>query len=263
MVLLELSWVINMKKSLELRMELSSIHRYSYLIVGSLLLLNAIVLLFVSNFNLGLVAQFIVSIAFLSFGIFFPKLVSIRFISIVINCGTLLFLIFCITIFFYGANDTVQYTEDAVIVLGSGIKGEKVSQGLAKRLDAAVEYYQKNPLVPIIVSGGQGEQESITEALAMERYLVEKGVDPDLIIKEERSTSTEENFQYSLEILKQYDLQDSTVVFITNDFHVLRAKMIADSYGINVTHLSADTTWYAIPMIYMRELIAYIKYFLF
>lgn len=69
----------------------------------------------------------------------------------------------------YGKVDNVIYKEDAVIVLGCGIRGKNVSAILSYRLDKAVEYYRKNQNAVIVVSGGQGPQEEITEAEAMER----------------------------------------------------------------------------------------------
>ncbi len=45
-----------------------------------------------------------------------------------------------------------------------------------QRLEAAIAYYERNPKVLLVVSGGQGPQEDISEALAMERYLIERGI---------------------------------------------------------------------------------------
>jgi uncharacterized SAM-binding protein YcdF (DUF218 family) len=66
----------------------------------------------------------------------------------------------------------------------------------------------------LIVSGGQGRQENIAEALAMGRYLTEKGVPAEQIFKEEKSTSTYENFLFSKDILEQKFPQGYSAVFI-------------------------------------------------
>ena len=50
------------------------------------------------------------------------------------------------------------------------------------RLGKAVDA-NRNYKAIIIVSGGQGPQEDITEALAMERYLKNKGIPQERIIK--------------------------------------------------------------------------------
>lgn len=159
----------------------------------------------------------------------------------------------------YGSIDNATYDEDAVIVLGAGIDGEKVSGNLAKRLDMAAAYYEKNPKAVIIVCGGQGPQEDITEALAMERYLVGKGVPKDSILKEEKSTSTYENFSYGKTILEDHFTQEFSSVLITNDFHVFRAAKIAEDAGITSNRLGAQTKWYTVPANYLREMLAVLK----
>ena len=86
--------------------------------------------------------------------------------------------------FISGGTDNVTYQEDAIIVLGAAVRGEEISGALQKRLDVAIEYYQKNPDVVIVVTGGQGPQEDITEALAMERYLLANGIPKEKIIED-------------------------------------------------------------------------------
>lgn len=51
-----------------------------------------------------------------------------------------------------------------VIILGAGLRGEKVSNTLKVRLDEAIKYYKLHPNTMIIVSGGQGPDEVISEA---------------------------------------------------------------------------------------------------
>ncbi len=103
-------------------------------------------------------------------------------------------LIFGCALFACGARDNADGSEKAIIVLGCGIDGERVSPKLARRLDKAIEYFNEHPDKPVIVSGGQGAQEDIPESTAMKRYLVSKGVPDGMIIEESKSTSTFENF---------------------------------------------------------------------
>ncbi len=238
------------------------IFKWGYLILGLLLLINGIYLTFVVNFNLGLLAQLLVSVVLVVCAFFLDKLSKFLFIKIVFNVLLILFLIFCLTLFLFGINNSVEYDEDVLIVLGAGLDGEEVSNNLAKRLNKAIEYYQKNPSASIIVSGGRGDDEAISEALAMERYLIAKGVPREAITKEDRSTSTIENFLYSSDILSEKFSKKPSVVLVTNDFHILRSCLVARSFGIEANHISATTTWYTVPMVYLRELIAYLKYYI-
>lgn len=226
---------------------------------GILLLCNAALLVVIANLNIGLVPVAGLGAVLLLYGIFFEKLFKKKFIHIVMCAGLAVVIGFSSFLAIYGSNDNADYTEQTVIVLGCGIRGERVSVGLAKRLNKAYEYHLQNPEANIIVSGGQGPQEDITEALAMKRYLMEKGVPEDKIIMEGKSTSTITNFKFSHEIMKEKGLPDDSVVFVTNGYHVYRAASYAKAEGLTVTHLGTDIIWYTIPMNYMREMLAVMK----
>lgn len=89
---------------------------------------------------------------------------------------------------------------DYVVVLGAHVKGELPSKALLKRLEAALDYGEKNPETKLVLSGGQGFGENITEALCMKRYLVKNGISSDRLILEEKSTDTRENLKFSDEM---------------------------------------------------------------
>ncbi len=128
---------------------------------------------------------------------------------------------------------------DYVIVLGARVNGTKVSRNLKYRLDAALDYLEDNPGCKIVVTGGQGKGEDITEGQAMEDYLVQNGTDPGIILKEEKSENTEENLKYSMDIIKD---NSAKVVVVSNNFHIYRAKKIALKQGYkNVSGSGART----------------------
>lgn len=233
--------------------------KYALLAVGVLLLAYTAVLAVIANFNAGVIITAAVSVVLILYGAFFDRLRTIKWLArvFVIGLGALA----CLTAFIaiYGRADNVTYTEDAVIVLGAGIRGEQVTLPLAYRLDKAVEYSKKNPDAVIVVSGGQGFQEDIPEALAMERYLISKGVGEERIVREENSTSTYTNFTYSKEILDQLFDGDYKTAFITNNFHIYRATLTAKAAGLDSTHYHAKIQWYLIPVSYLRECAAVMK----
>ncbi|MCC8023275.1 MAG: YdcF family protein, partial [Clostridiales bacterium] len=120
-----------------------------------------------------------------------------------------------------------------LIVLGCSVKGDQPSQMLKARLDAAYDYLEANPDTVAIVTGGQGEDENISEAQCMYNYLTERGIAPERIYREDRSTDTRENFAFSMELIETYDLGDTFAV-ATHDFHQLRASVIAGNHGLTV-----------------------------
>lgn len=125
-----------------------------------------------------------------------------------------------------------EYSDvDYAIVLGAGLYGDKISPILKIRLDTAYDQL-KDSDIPIIVSGGQGPDELISEAEAMATYLVEKGIKADRIILEDQSTSTKENIKFSNNLVNKEN-KDLNVVFFTSDYHMYRAKMLGERIGWN------------------------------
>ncbi len=243
----------------------NKILRYTVLTLGVIVTLSAVLASFLSNFNLGTVLAYIFGIAILLYGIFFEKTKRLHmFFRICFALALVGVMVFVGSLFICGKSDNVTYKEDAVIVLGAGIRGEKVGKGLQGRLDAAVEYHKSNPEAVIVVSGGQGPQEDITEALAMERYLVEKGIPKDKILKEEKSTSTNENFRFSKKLLDGRFGKNYKIAFVTTDYHIYRAENIAEAEGFkNITHCHSDIQWYVSIPSGLREIFAVMKMWVF
>ena len=232
--------------------------RIAFLFFGGLVTVNALAATVASTFHTGVFLNWCLGLVLLSCGIWhrvwteiIPK--ALRFLCYGVGALVLLFVCF---LFIYGLTDTVTYDEDALIVLGAGIRGEQLSRSLQKRLDAAVDYAEKNPDAVIVVSGGQGSGETIPEALAMERYLLSMGVPAERIRKEDLSTSTRENFQFSQTVLKEVR-EPRRVAFVTSDFHVFRATFLARDAGFEqVTHLHGGTPWFLHLPNGLREAVA-------
>lgn len=154
---------------------------------------------------------------------------------------------------------------DVLLILGARVKGENVSLSLKDRLDEGLAYLNKYPDTLILLSGGQGEGEDITEAEAMKRYLTANGIQAERILKEESSTSTYENLTYSRKLLKEQgmDVTTTRITLVTNDFHMLRSKWLAGRVGLHVYGLPAATPPYTVPRMLTREFAAILKSFLF
>ena len=240
------------------------------LIFGLIFSAYGFILCILSNLNLGVMLTFVLGLGIFAWGIYYNKIKEItskgvmkgiKNAVIVLLAAEFLLVGF---VALYGANDTVSYDEDAIVVLGAGVHGEKVTYPLKTRLDKAIEYHRKNPSALSVVSGGKGYQETVTESYAMEKYLVENGVNPEVIIKEEKATSTEENMRFSKEILDGRFENDSNVLVITNSFHIYRGVSIAKKEGFeNVTHMGSSVQWYNLIPCYIRESLAILKMWAF
>lgn len=174
----------------------------------------------------------------------------------------LMFMVFLLAMMFMlyiKGEQRVKEKPKYMIVLGAQVKGTKVSKALRARLDRAAEYAKEYPDIKIIVSGGQGKGEDISEAEAMFRYLTEqKKIDAHRIEQEAQSKNTEQNIQYSWKLVKQ---KKAGILIVSNRFHVYRAILIAKKKGIqHVYGIGADTDSIMCIHYYLREVLAVIKY---
>lgn len=164
----------------------------------------------------------------------------------------------------YGAHqleaDGVETNDLFVIVLGCGIKPDGTpTWALANRLDAALAWYRAHAGTRLVVSGGQGTFEPTSEAASMAQYLLDKGVPAADILVEDRSTSTMENFKFSIPILWDAGWRGEPVLYATNDFHLFRGRMLAGRYDLVAYGLSAPTPPVIRPNVYLREFFAFFK----
>lgn len=127
-----------------------------------------------------------------------------------------------------GFLETAPQGLDYLVVLGAQIKSEGPSRALQYRLDAAAEYLQENPDTIVIVSGGQGADEPISEAQGMHDYLLKQGVDAERIRLESESVDTFQNLTFSAKYL---DKEKDSVGIVSNNFHIFRAVGIAKKAG--------------------------------
>jgi uncharacterized SAM-binding protein YcdF (DUF218 family) len=142
-----------------------------------------------------------------------------------------------------------------VIVLGSGLLGERVPPLLASRLDRAVVFWRRCPEALVVVSGGQGPDELRSEAAAMEDYLVAAGVPGTQLVLEDRAATTAENLRYSIALLNERGFT-GRVLAVTNNYHVFRTAVLARRLGLRLDVIGARTASYFVPSAFLREFVA-------
>lgn len=161
----------------------------------------------------------------------------------------------------YQLNDP-KPDQDYVIVLGAGlIQGERVSPLLAKRIDRAIAFYHKQSrktLSPpqLLMSGGQGPDEKIPEAVAMKNYALDQGIPDEEILIETHSTTTLENMRFSKDIMEREKPQGYRAIFASNNYHIFRAGMYAKQVGLKADGIGAKTAKYYLPNAFLREFAA-------
>ena len=159
---------------------------------------------------------------------------------------------------------------DVIVVHGAGLNGEDLTPLLRSRVDKGIEIYREQReagFTPVLVlSGGQGPDEVISEAEAMARYARKQGVNEEHLMLEDRSTTTEENVRYVVELLKGYFqtenlTEEHKIVFVTSDYHVLRTATLTRNVGVPGSVIGARTAMYYVPAGFLREFVATLKHF--
>lgn len=146
---------------------------------------------------------------------------------------------------------------DFIIIHGSGLINGKVPPLLASRLEKAIEVYNAGgSTATLIPSGGQGADESRSEASAMAEYLIAKGIPPKNVVPEAESATTYENMANSKRIIEQRSQAPGKVLFVTSNYHVFRTALIARKVGLDAHGIGSRTAGYYLPSAIIREFIA-------
>ena len=159
------------------------------------------------------------------------------------------------------ANHIPKYDKDFVIILGSRINNDGSLPPLLKgRVDKAIEFGNKQyettkKKIVYIPSGGKGNNEVTSEAEAIKKYLLEKGIKEKQIIIEDKSTSTIENMKFSKSKIDMVN-KDAKISFATTNYHVFRSGVIANSQGIECEGMGSKTKWYFYTNALIREFVA-------
>lgn len=143
---------------------------------------------------------------------------------------------------------------EVLIVLGAGLRGETLSLALLYRLDAACQYLNDHPQAVAVLTGSQGPLESISEAEAMRRYLVEKGIDDSRLLPEDQADNTIENIAYSKALLVREGLADKPLAVVSNTFHLYRVRRICARQGLTVQTIAAP-----VPQVGLVPLNCYLR----
>lgn len=181
---------------------------------------------------------------------------SVYAVGTVVALLVLLFLVVSVLMLGHSVRKAPKDTPVTVVVLGAQARGNTPSLMLRQRLDAALDFLVAHPDAPCVVSGGQGADEILPEAVIMQRYLVDKGIDASRIYMEDKSTNTKENLSLSQAIIAENGLPQN-VVIATQEFHQYRSACYARSAGLTpVGTATCGSPWYLLLNYWIREFAA-------
>ena len=170
--------------------------------------------------------------------------------------GSVSFLIFMIYTLFLQIIP-IKKDFDYVIIHGCGLAdGERLTRLLQNRVDKAIEIYEKCRRKPVLIpSGGRGSDEKLSEAEAMRRYLLKRGVPEEHILPEDQSATTMENLRNSKAIIDARPGGKRTAL-VSSNYHIYRCLRYARDGGMQCIGVGADVALYYWPSALIREFIA-------
>lgn len=176
-------------------------------------------------------------------------------LGLIILCLVMFFLILYLVLK-YEKSNCEKFCE-YVLVLGARILDEDTPcKVLENRLISAIIYLHKFENSKVIVSGGTGIDEPISEGYVMKKYLINHGIDKHRIFVEDLSTNTFENLKNTKQILKDVD----EILIITSKYHLFRSKILAGRVGFrNIYLIGSEVNAGSRQKNIIREIFAVIK----
>lgn len=145
----------------------------------------------------------------------------------------------------------------AVIVLGAAVWPDgQPSPTLRRRAEWGARVFRTDAADLVIASGGLGRHPP-SEAEVIRRILIDHGVPPDRILREDRSTNTDQNLRFSTTLPGARDV--TRWIVVSDHYHATRIRLIAARLGLTVETSSPPLTgtarWRVVKS-YLREVFA-------
>ena|SRR5215204_956176 len=144
-------------------------------------------------------------------------------------------------IYTYGRT-TVDVEADAAVVLGAAVWSNSVSPVFRERINHAIDLYRRGKVRKIIFTGGQGNANEPTEAVAARAHALANGIPLQDILVEQKSHTTYENIVYAKQLADANNLKK--VLLVSDPMHMRRAITMARDIGLDASPSPTPTTRY-------------------
>ena len=162
-------------------------------------------------------------------------------LKFIIAPALLLVVLVAARIYTYG-NNAAEVKGDAAIVLGAAVWGKEPSPVFRERINHSIDLYRKGKVRKIILTGGQGNRDELTEAAEARQFALRNGVPDRDILIEERSHTTYENLVNAKQVADAHGLKK--VLIVSDPMHMKRAVAMASDVGLEAYPSPTPTTRY-------------------
>ncbi len=182
-----------------------------------------------------------------------------EYYPVLVVLGVLIFIVIAFVIFeMKHSKGTCKYVPDYLLILGCRVKGDKAEQTLQMRIDAAAKYLKENENVVAISCGGiVHDDQTKSEAQVIKESLILSGIEEKRIILEDKSLTTVQNFINAKNIIESQNEGEKLIAFLSSDFHLFRASVIAKKCGVAAKSIAANSPKNLKLKNYLREFICF------
>lgn len=120
---------------------------------------------------------------------------------------------------------------DAIVVLGAAQYGGRPSPVLKARLDHAVALWRRGVAPRLVLTGGVGVGDTMSEAAAGRRYVRRLGVPDSALVLEHDGRTTRESLHNVSELLLAKGWP--RVMLVSDPLHLFRAAILARRFGLS------------------------------
>ncbi len=144
---------------------------------------------------------------------------------------TAAWLLILVTIVVLGQRDGAA-PADAIVVLGAAQYEGRPSPVLRARLDHAITLWEQGLVPRMILTGGQGERDTLSEAAVGRRYMIARGVPDTAIVLEARGRTSSQSLQAVATYLRGGN-GGARVILVSDQFHMFRLWILARRFGLD------------------------------
>jgi len=152
-------------------------------------------------------------------------------------------------------NGNLTFEPDYLMVLGCRVIVDKPDEMLTLRANAAADFLLAHKKTVAVCCGGiVHEDQTKSEAQAIKDILLERGVEEERIVLEDKSQTTFENFINAKKIIDSLTKgKDAKIAFLSSEFHLMRASVIASLVGVDVQSVPAPSPKRGKALFYVYE----------
>ena len=154
----------------------------------------------------------------------------LRRVAVAVVAAPVLLYLLCFVSVVLVARRDQRRPADAIVVLGAAQYNGKPSPVLRARLDHALTLYREGLAPLVVVTGGIGAGDRVSEATVGQQYLTQQGVPPGAIVVRPEGRSTEASMTAVAAWATERGL--TRLLLVSDPFHMLRLRLETSGTGL-------------------------------